>query len=71
MALAQAANIAEKIVGHDDSAITQQDVSSFPSGGEDDTMKALVWMGKNKVEMGRPSLHRIAQKAQQANLATS
>ncbi|ATY67142.1 S-(hydroxymethyl)glutathione dehydrogenase [Cordyceps militaris] len=51
MALAQAANVVEKIVGHDNSAITQQDVSSFPSGGEDDTMKALVWIGKNQVKI--------------------
>ncbi|TQV91559.1 alcohol dehydrogenase [Cordyceps javanica] len=52
MALAQAANIAEKIAGHDNSAITQQDVSTFPSSGrEDDSMKALVWMGKNHVEI--------------------
>ncbi|PQK15694.1 hypothetical protein BB8028_0006g00170 [Beauveria bassiana] len=51
MALAQAANIAEKITGHDGRAITQQDVSTFPSGGKDDMMKALVWMGKNHVEI--------------------
>ncbi|KAJ3496807.1 hypothetical protein NLG97_g2387 [Lecanicillium saksenae] len=52
MALAQAANIAEKALGHDKNAITKQDMSTFPSGGESDLMKALVWMGKNDVQIG-------------------
>lgn len=42
----------EKAVGHDDNAIIQQDVSSYEQTGEaGETMKALAWMGKNKVEM--------------------
>jgi alcohol dehydrogenase-like protein len=45
----------EKAIGHDDSAITQQDVSNYNEAGVGDpsqTMKALCWMGKNKVEVG-------------------
>ncbi|KAJ6786894.1 hypothetical protein PWT90_00036 [Aphanocladium album] len=34
MALAQAANIAEKALGHDKNAITKQDMSTFPSGAD-------------------------------------
>lgn len=52
MAASQAAYAAEKAIGHDDNAITTQDVSTYPSGSEDDLMNALVWMGKNKVEIG-------------------
>lgn len=52
MALSLAANTVENITGHDKNAITQQDVSTYPSGGQDDMMKALVWMGKNEVEVG-------------------
>lgn len=52
MELSQAANVVENITGHDKDAITQQDVSTYPSGGQDDVMKALVWMGKNEVEVG-------------------
>lgn len=65
MALAQAANYVEKLAGHDNSADTQQDVSSFSSGGEGDTMKALVWMGRNKVEIGT-NLCLIEMKVQKA-----
>ena len=43
----------EKAVGHDDNAITQQDVSNYEQTGEKgETMKALVWQGKGKVEIG-------------------
>lgn len=48
----QAAYVAEKAVGHGDNAVIQQDVSNYDKTGSDQTMKALVWMGKNKVEMG-------------------
>ena len=55
--MSQAAAAAERVVGHDTNATTQQDVSnpnreaSFAdSSGE--KMKALAWMGKNKVEIG-------------------
>src|SRR5690242_3939805 len=53
MSVSEAAYAAEKAIGHDDNAVTQQDVSEFskinPSG---ETMKALAWMGKHKVEIG-------------------
>jgi len=57
MAMSQAAYAAEKAIGHDDTAVTQQDISNpavdrekfaDPSG---ERMKALVWMGKNKLEV--------------------
>lgn len=58
MAMSQAANLLEKVLGHGDNAVTEQNMSNpsrnpekygDPSG---ETMKALAWMGKNKVEMG-------------------
>ena len=52
MSATQAAYEAEKAIGHDKNVITQQDLSAFPSGGQGDSMHALVWIGKNKVEMG-------------------
>jgi hypothetical protein len=57
MATAQAAFKVEQALGHHDNAIIEQDISdpavdrakyADPSGA---TMKALVWMGKNKVEV--------------------
>lgn len=57
MAASQAAFKVEQAVGHDGSAVTQQDVSNpaldrskyaDPSG---EKMKALVWLGKNHVEV--------------------
>ncbi|KAI0526715.1 GroES-like protein [Xylaria bambusicola] len=52
MSVSQAASVAEKALGgHDDSAITAQDVSSYEDGGRQDTMKALCWMGKNTVQV--------------------
>jgi threonine dehydrogenase-like Zn-dependent dehydrogenase len=48
----QAAYAAEKAIGHDDNAITQQDVTNYASTGDpNETMKALTWVGKNKVQM--------------------
>lgn len=48
----QAAFKLEKAVGHDGSTITQQDVANYESTGDSShTMKALVWQGKNKVEI--------------------
>lgn len=58
MAASQAAAFLEKAVGHGDNATTEQDVSNpardrqkygDPSG---ETMKALVWNGKNSVQVG-------------------
>lgn len=53
MATSQIAYAVEKVIGHDDSAITQQDVAvpSGETGKSGETMKALCWMGKNKVEI--------------------
>lgn len=57
MALTQAAALMEKVIGHNDNAITEQDVTNpardrakyaDPSG---EMMKALVWAGKNTVKM--------------------
>lgn len=48
------------MVGHDDSAVTQQDVSDYKETGDQaNTMKALTWQGKNKVkvlDMPRPKI---------------
>jgi hypothetical protein len=52
----QAAYAAEKAIGHSDNAVTAQDVTNYAQTGDSsETMKALVWMSKNKVEMGKPS----------------
>jgi hypothetical protein len=57
MALSQAAYAFEKAIGHDRSSVIKQDISNpaidrqkyaDPSG---EKMKALLWMGKNKVEV--------------------
>lgn len=57
MALSQAAFKAEQALGHGDNATTAQDVTNpaldrekygDPSG---EKMQALIWNGKNKVEM--------------------
>jgi hypothetical protein len=57
MALSQAAALVEKVIGHDNNETTEQDITNpardrakyaDPSG---EKMKALVWMGKNKVEI--------------------
>lgn len=57
--MAQAANLVEKALGHGDNAVTEQNMTNparnrekyaDPSG---EKMKALVWMGKNSVEVGQ------------------
>ena len=57
MALSQVANLLEKAIGHTGDATTEQNMTNpardrekyaDPSG---ETMKALVWMGKNAVEV--------------------
>lgn len=57
--MSQAALKVEQAIGHDNSAIIEQDISNpavdrakyaDPSG---EMMKALVWQGKNKVEVGK------------------
>ena len=57
MAASQAAYQVEKVVGHGDNAVTEQDVTSYEQTGDSsETMKALAWMGKNKVKIGAPSV---------------
>lgn len=52
MATSRLAYAVEKVIGHDDSAVTQQDVASYEESGDpNNTMKALTWQGKNKVHM--------------------
>ncbi|KAH6652514.1 chaperonin 10-like protein [Truncatella angustata] len=53
MATSQAAYAAEKAIGHEKGgSIIQQDISEYSKTGDPShTMKALVWMGKNKVEV--------------------
>lgn len=56
MALSQAAFKAEQAMGHGDNATTIQDVTNPGNdrakyGDPNVTMKALVWMGKNDVQM--------------------
>lgn len=57
MALSQAAAYLEKAIGHDTNSTTEQDITNpardrakyaDPSG---ETMKALVWLGKNTVKV--------------------
>ncbi|KID86262.1 S-(hydroxymethyl)glutathione dehydrogenase [Metarhizium guizhouense ARSEF 977] len=61
MAASQAAHLAEKAIGHDDNATTAQDVSTFPEAGESDRMNALVWMGKNRVEIAQVPKPKIVE----------
>lgn len=55
MAMSQAAWKAEQALGHGDNANTAQDVTNpglkAEWGNSNETMKALAWMGKNKVEV--------------------
>jgi hypothetical protein len=58
MAVSQAAHKVEQAIGHDDNAITAQDVSN-PAldpekyGDPSVRMKALAWMGKNNVQVSK------------------
>jgi threonine dehydrogenase-like Zn-dependent dehydrogenase len=50
--LTEAAYGAEKVIGHGDNAVTAQDVTNYSETGDSsELMKALAWMGKNKVEI--------------------
>ncbi len=52
MATSQAAYLAEKVIGHQKEYI-KQDVSNYEGIGDpNETMKALVWQGKQKVAVG-------------------
>lgn len=55
MAASQAANLAEKAVGHSDNATIETDASNYAkgeAGHEMQKIKATVWQGKNTVEIG-------------------
>jgi hypothetical protein len=67
MVLSQAAALVERIIGHGDQATTEQDVTNpgrdrekyaDPSG---EMMKALVWMGKNTVEVREVPKPRVVE----------
>ncbi|GJC85338.1 S-(hydroxymethyl)glutathione dehydrogenase [Colletotrichum liriopes] len=49
----QAAYAAEQVIGHQGDAVTAQDVTNYggDKGDSGELMKALVWQGKNKVEV--------------------
>ena len=50
--MSQAAHAVEKAIGHQGDAITAQDVSNYTETGDaSQTMKALVWQGKNTVKV--------------------
>ena len=56
--LSQAANLVEKFTGHNDNAATAQDITNpgrdgNAYGSDTETMKALVWNGKNDVKVGQ------------------
>ncbi|KAI1749558.1 GroES-like protein [Xylaria castorea] len=58
--MTQAASAVEKLTGHDDNAVTAQDVTTYPDRDDGETMKALCWMGKNSVQVldvPRPKIH--------------
>ncbi len=66
--MSQAANLVEKVIGHTGNAITEQDVTNpardrakyaDPSG---ETMKALCWMGKNSVKVGKTAYSPVLRK---------
>lgn len=63
----QAAFQVEKAVGHDEgSTIIRQDVTNYDEGdnglkGPQETMKALVWRGKNKVEVAEVARPKILE----------
>lgn len=67
MAASQAAYAVEKAVGHDDNSVIVQDVTNYEkTGDESETMKALVWQGKNKVEIGTPRPSQLQPQPQSA-----
>jgi hypothetical protein len=64
MALSQGAYKAEQALGHGDNATTIQDVTNpdlTEGAAGEGKMKALAWMGKNKVEMIEVSRPKIME----------
>lgn len=56
MAMSQAANLVEKVLGHGDNATVTTDVSNYSNeyGVETGEMiKATTWQGKNQVKVGK------------------
>ncbi|KAK6216829.1 alcohol dehydrogenase -like domain-containing protein [Colletotrichum tabaci] len=60
----QAAYAAEQVIGHQDDAVTAQDVTNYSGdkGGSNELMKALVWQGKNKVEIATVPRPKILEE---------
>ena len=61
--MSQGANLVEKAMGHDDNAVTEQDVTNpardrAKYGDPTENMKALAWMGKNDVRISPYHLPR-------------
>lgn len=62
MAVSQAAYAAEKAIGHQEGAVTAQDITNYNDpkhGDQSKTMKALTWKGKNSVaieDVPRPKI---------------
>lgn len=58
MATAKLTYALEKKIGHDDNAVTNQDIASYKEdvGVKDENMKALVWRGANDVRVGALTL---------------
>lgn len=65
MAVSQSANVLEKAMGHVEGGVTEQNMTNpdrdrekygDPSG---EKMKALVWNGKNSVEVGSLSIDTL------------
>ena len=55
MALSQAANVAERIVGHGDNADITTDVTNYEGDAGEATstrIKATIWNGKKSVKIG-------------------
>jgi hypothetical protein len=68
MSLSQAAYQVEKAIGHRDNAETEQDITNPAQdrekyGHPTETMQALVWQGKNSVEVGMRYQHRTYMSA--------
>lgn len=64
MAMSQAAYKAEQAIGHGDNATTVQDITNpdnYPDAAGEGKMKALAWMGKNKVEIIEVSKPKIME----------
>lgn len=62
--MSQAALKAEQALGHGDNATTAQDITNPTkdnAGDPSEKMKALAWMGKNKVEMIEVAKPRIME----------